>query len=220
MRLGGRLLPLLLLVACGGGRALRRDLARTQEGAPYWGLSPAVLEAALTSYRCAQARGIGARGTLTIIDYSLPSTERRLWVLDTQAGRLIHREHVAHGKFTGEDMATAFSNVVDSKQSSLGVFLTAETYIGKNGLSLRLDGQEPGINDRARERDIVIHGADYASEQHIAEHGRLGRSWGCPALPLGTTQAIIERIQDGTLLVAYANDDAWLQTSAFLHCGD
>ena len=211
------LLPLLLGWSCGGA-ALRHELAQTQAGAPYWGLRPEVLDAALASYRCAQRKDLGVPGQLAIIDFSMPSSERRLWVLDTHAGRLIHREHVAHGKYTGDDLATDFSNVVDSKQSSLGVFLTAETYVGKNGLSLRLDGLEPGFNDLARERDIVIHGADYVSEQHIAEYGRLGRSWGCPALPTGTFEAIIDRIQGGTLLVAYYPDPDWLASSAFLHC--
>jgi hypothetical protein len=208
-------IALLLVVML--GCSTRRDVEQTREQSPYWGLREEVLEQALSSYRCARSKGLGERGTLTIIDFERPSTERRLWVIDTREGELLHRELVAHGRNTGEDLATEFSNIVDSKQSSIGLFVTAETYTGKNGLSLRLDGLEPS-NDRARERYIVIHGADYVSEAHIEEYGRLGRSWGCPALPPGTSKAIIERIAGGTLVFAYYPDRDWLQESPYLHC--
>ena len=125
---------------------------------------------------------------------------------------------MAHGKNTGEDLAVDFSNTVDSKQSSLGMFATAETYTGKNGLSMRLDGLEHGINDAARERYIVLHGADYVSEAHIEAFGRLGRSWGCPAVPVEITEALIDRIDEGTLLFVWYPDSAWLKSSRFLHC--
>lgn len=207
-------LLLLALLSCG----LRRDLRRTEEGAPYDGLRPEVFDHALAAYRCAQRDGQGEPGLLTIIDFERPSTERRLWVIDTHDGALIHHEFVAHGKNSGDDSATDFSNIVDSKQSSIGLFVTAEPYTGKNGLSLRMDGLEPGTNDRARERDIVIHGADYVSEEHIETYGRLGRSWGCPALPRGTTEAIIRRIEGGSLVFVYYPDPEWLERSPYLHC--
>ena len=198
--------------------SVRREVRVTEEAAPYPGLRPAVLRHALDSYACARRQGLGQRGTLTIIDFERPSTERRLWVIDTRDGALLHHELVAHGKNSGEDLATAFSNIVDSKQSSIGLFVTAETYDGKHGLSLRLDGLEPTVNDRARERYIVIHGADYVSEAHIEAFGRLGRSWGCPALPLEASATIINRIAEGTLLFAYYPEEDWLEQSTYLHC--
>ena len=122
------------LISC----SVHREVRVTEAAAPYPGLRPAVLRHALDSYTCARQQGHGKRGTLTIIDFERPSTERRLWVIDTRSGDLLHHELVAHGKNSGEDLATEFSNIVDSKQSSIGLFVTAETYEGKHGLSLRL----------------------------------------------------------------------------------
>ncbi len=193
--------------------------ARIEQQSP--DLSPRVLEAALSSLDCARKDGLvkgeGERW-LTIIDYSLPSTEPRLWVLDLERGAVAFRERVAHGRNTGENSAAIFSNVDGSHQSSIGLFRTAETYIGANGYSLRLDGLEPGINDRARERQIVIHGADYVSEDFIAKTGRLGRSWGCPALPVATAKPLIDTIRGGTLLFSWYPDPKWLSSSSFLRC--
>lgn len=155
---------------------------------------------------------------ITVIDYSRPSTERRLWVIDLSTGATLFHEYVAHGRNTGEDLAVAFSNRPGSHQSSLGVFRTAETYQGQHGLSLRLDGLEPGVNDRARERAIVVHGADYVSEAFIAAHGRAGRSWGCPALPEDRAPTIIPAIAGGQLLVAWYPDPEWWEASPFLNC--
>jgi hypothetical protein len=123
---------------------------------------------------------------------------------------------VAHGSGTGNDLATAFSNQVDSHQSSLGMFVAAETYVGKHGYSLRLDGLERGFNDRARERAIVVHGASYVSEQFAREQGRLGRSWGCPALSPSSAGPLIDRIKGGGLVFAYYPDQAWLNGSRLL----
>ncbi len=153
---------------------------------------------------------------LTIIDYSLPSTTRRLWVLDLETGEVRFHELVAHGKNTGANRAKSFSNESGSLQSSLGVFRTDETYQGKHGYSLRLDGLEDGVNDRARDRAIVIHGAHYVSEAFASNHGRLGRSWGCPALDSEVSGAVIDAIEGGTLLVAYFPDEEWLATSRFV----
>jgi hypothetical protein len=112
----------------------------------------------------------------------------------------------------------AFSNRLGSRQSSLGLFRTDDVFTGEHGLSLRLSGLEPGINDRARERHIIMHGADYVSDAFIAEHGRLGRSWGCPALPAEVHERVIDRIRDGSAVFAYYPDPQWLQSSRFLHC--
>lgn len=184
-------------------------------------ISPQVLEAALNSLDCARKEGVvqGEKDRwLTIIDYSLPSTQHRLWVLDLQQGTVAFRERVAHGRNTGEDRAFSFSNEEGSHKSSIGLFRTAETYVGANGYSLRLDGLESGVNDRARERQIVIHGADYVSEEFIAKAGRLGRSWGCPALPPATAKPLIDTIRGGTLVFSWYPDPQWLSSSSFLRC--
>jgi hypothetical protein len=144
---------------------------------------------------------------LTIIDYSKPSSEKRFYVIDLGNKKLIYNCLVAHGKNSGEEMATVFSNKPESLKSSLGFFLTAETYVGDNGYSLRLDGLEKGINDSARLRDIVIHGADYVSQKFIDENGRLGRSWGCPALPPEVSKEIIDLISEGSCLYIYGADN-------------
>jgi hypothetical protein len=180
-----------------------------------------VLSLALSAASCAaQAVDVKRPSLLTIIDYSLPSTQTRLWVLDLATGRRLHEELVAHGRGTGDDRASRFSNEPGSHQSSLGLFLTGEVYTGSNGYSLRLDGLEPGVNDRARERAIVMHGAPYVSGAVVRAMGRLGRSWGCPALRTGVAREVIDLIKDGSLVFVYYPDDRWQQTSRFLGgCG-
>ncbi len=140
----------------------------------------------------------------------------RLWVIDLAARKVLFEELVAHGRETGANFAERFSNDEGSLQSSVGVFLTADTYVGENGYSLRLDGLEPGFNDHARARAIVMHGAPYVRPGMEAQ-GRLGRSWGCPALPLSSARQVIDTIKEGTLVVAYYPDAAWLQQSRFLN---
>jgi len=147
------------------------------------------------------------KNILTIIDYSKPSDKDRFFVIDLENKKLLFKCLVAHGKNSGESIATSFSNKSGSLKSSPGFFLTAETYVGDNGYSLRLDGLEQGINDSARLRDIVIHGADYVSRKFIEENGRLGRSWGCPALPLEVSKEIIDIISEGSCLFVYAADN-------------
>lgn len=179
-------------------------------------LSPDVLRRTLDAVACAQNRGLAKRDdVLTVIDYSLPSTEPRLWVFDLERDELLWKELVAHGKNTGGNVATAFSNVEGSKQSSLGLFRTGTTYYGGNGYSLRLHGLEPGINDRALERFIVMHGADYVSDDFIRRVGRLGRSWGCPALSQTVARNVIDRIKGGSLVYAYYPDREVLEGSRF-----
>lgn len=167
------------------------------------GLRPQVLRHALRARARAVAAGLTASPVLTVIDYSLPSRVHRLWVLDVGAGRVLTREFVAHGRNSGDDVPTRFSNRSGSLQSSLGLFLTGPVYQGKHGLSLRLRGLDPRLNSRAEQRAIVVHGADYVSERTIAALGRLGRSHGCPALDPAVTRRVIELIRDGTALFAY-----------------
>lgn len=154
---------------------------------------------------------------LTVIDFSLPSSEKRMWIIDMKDGLIIHYGHVSHGRNSGELMAKQFSNVSSSYMSSLGFYLTGETYQGKHGYSLRLDGLEKGFNDKARERAIVIHGADYVHENFIRQTGRLGRSLGCPALPNEIAKEVIEMIKDRSLLFIYGKDKEYLDKSAFLN---
>jgi L,D-transpeptidase catalytic domain len=179
-----------------------------------------VLGLALKAYDCARSARLVAGGLLTIIDYTLPSTARRLWVIDVAAQRVVFNELVAHGVASGENYAAAFSNEPGSRRSSLGLFRTEDTYIGEHGESLRLSGLEPGINDRAMERAIVMHGAPYVSPAVIAARGKLGRSWGCPALERGAERRVIGRIKGGTAVFAYYPDSQWLRTSRFLRCDE
>lgn len=173
------------------------------------GLSPKVLAAALDAVACAKARGVSGRDDLlTIIDYSLPSTQPRLWVLDLERGEVLFHELVAHGSGTGENYATRFSNVKDSRQTSLGLFLTAGTYEGGNGYSLKLKGLDAGVNDLAEERHIVMHGAWYVSQEQIRSQGRLGRSWGCPALSQEIAPTVIDTIKGGSFVYSYHGDQS------------
>lgn len=140
---------------------------------------------------------------LTIIDFSLSSKSKRMWVIDMDSNNVLFHSLVSHGMNSGEEYATQFSNKSESFKSSLGFFLTAECYVGKHGNSLRLDGVEKTINDNARDRAIVIHGADYVSETFIKQNGRLGRSQGCPALPNDLKDAIISKIKNKSVLYIY-----------------
>jgi hypothetical protein len=184
------------------------------------GLSSEVLDLALTATSCAATSGAidAAPPTLTIIDYSLPSTKPRLWVFDLATGDLLFKELVAHGKNTGENLATKFSNQMDSRQTSIGLFVTDDTYVGSNGYSLRLDGLDAGFNDRARDRAIVMHGAPYVNPEIAAKQGRIGRSWGCPALRSAIASKVIDTIRGGSVIFSYYPDQEWLQTSRFLNC--
>ena len=176
-----------------------------------------VFETALKAAATAIERGdVTDPGTLTVIDFSQPSTERRMWVYDLRARTLLFDELVSHGRGSGLANATAFSNVPESNRSSLGLYRTAETYIGKHGYSLRIDGLEPGINDRARERAIVIHAADYVNEKSARAQGYLGRSLGCPALRPEVARQVIDTVKGGGLIFAYYPDPHWLRTSKYL----
>jgi hypothetical protein len=182
------------------------------------GIAPDVLRLALGAVTCATRLGdIKAPPTLTVIDYSLPSVERRLWVFDLSDGTLLFRDLVAHGRNTGDNIATRFSDSMNSRQSSIGLFVTADTYIGSNGYSLRLDGLERGFNANARERAIVMHGAAYVDAKLAATQGRIGRSWGCPALREAVARHVIDTIRGGGVVFSYYPDSNWLKSSRFLN---
>ncbi|MEN2283207.1 murein L,D-transpeptidase catalytic domain family protein [Algoriphagus sp. SE2] len=153
---------------------------------------------------------------ITIIDFSLPSTEKRMWIIDPEKKLLLLHSVVSHGRNSGNLIASNFSNKPESYQSSLGFYKTAETYQGKHGYSLRLDGLEKGFNDQARNRAIVIHGADYAREEFAESVGRLGRSLGCPALPTELSTQAIDLIKNGSLLFIYGQDESYLKTSKLI----
>ncbi len=182
------------------------------------GLDKQVLQHALQATQCAVTSGIEAPKRLAVIDFSLPSDKKRLWVFDLDEGSLLLNDLVAHGKNSGNRVSQYFSNKVDSHQSSIGLFQTNETYSGKHGYSLRLDGLEPGVNDRARERAIVIHGADYVDPQWIEAHGRIGRSYGCPAVRQEVVREVVDNLKGGQLLFTYYPDQQWLHSSSYLNC--
>jgi hypothetical protein len=178
------------------------------------------IEVALAAMHCAQNSGVGVDASrLAFIDYSRPSTEPRLWVFDIRRNRLLYEEVVAHGQGSGENLAKVFSNVSGSHASSLGLFLTRETYHGRNGYSLRMDGLEPGINDAAMERAIVMHGAPYVDPLAAAKQGRLGRSFGCPAVRAAVARGMIDVLKDGQFVFAYYPDSGWLSQSRWKCAG-
>lgn len=146
---------------------------------------------------------------LTIVDFSLPSSQKRLWVIDLKTNKILYNTLVAHGSNSGGLFAKAFSNKIESNKSSLGFFATGESYIGKHGLSMKLDGLEKGINNKARMRDIVVHGASYVSKKYIRDHKFLGRSQGCPALPEKLSKGIIKTIKNRSCLFIYAPDKTY-----------
>lgn len=160
------------------------------------------------------------REVLTLIDFSRPSTAKRLFVFDMKERKVLFSSVVSHGKNSGDNYATSFSNEYGSYKSSLGFYLTESTYQGKNGYSLILNGLEKGINDRARERAIVMHGAAYADPSVISRGGRLGRSFGCPAVPQKLSRPIIDAIKGGSVMYIYAETPDYLAHSSVLKSAD
>jgi len=181
------------------------------------GLKASVLRMAIDAEQCAAQKGLVKRADLlTVIDYSIPSSQPRLFVFNLVTKKLLFRELVAHGKNSGDDQASFFSNEPGSLATSLGLFVTADTYDGHNGYSLRLKGLEEGFNDMAWDRAIVMHGASYVSSEAIKVLGRLGRSWGCPAVAPTIAHKIIDTIRGGSAIFAYYPEKDWLTKSAFL----
>jgi hypothetical protein len=175
-----------------------------------------VFTLALRGYENLKKAGL-KKDFLSIIDFSIPSTAKRLWIIDVENKKVLFHELVAHGRNTGDNIAGKFSNIPNSNMSSLGFYLTGETYTGRHGLSLYLDGMDSEFNNNARARAIVIHGADYVSEDFIKTNGRLGRSFGCPALSTESYKTIIETISNGSCLFIYYPDEEYLQKSTLLN---
>jgi hypothetical protein len=157
-----------------------------------------------------QSHNLSEKGILTLIDFRKSANSKRLWVIDITKKKLLYHTHTAHGRNTGDVFATKFSNTHNSNQSSLGFYITGNTYRGKHGISLKLLGVESGINDQAEARAIVMHGADYVSDEHIKKFGRLGRSFGCPAVPMELHKQIITALAGGTCLFIYYPDKEYL----------
>ena len=216
--IGAAVLAATLLIPKAIAASTSENLTRADFDATAIGnIETDVFEMALNAASCAVRSGaVSAPPTLTVIDYSKPSTERRLWVFDLKAKELVYEELVAHGQGSGANMATKFSNENESHQTSLGLFVTRDTYVGKNGYSLRLDGLDRGVNDRARERAIVMHGAPYVSDAFVKANGRLGRSWGCPAVSDAVAKKMIDVVKGGGLVFSYYPDAEWLKTSKYL----
>ncbi len=181
-------------------------------------LNRGVINKVLTTLQCTAPSNLEPNTILTVIDYSLPSNEKRLWVFDLKQKKLLFHTYVAHGIKSGALMTDYFSNKNDSKASSMGVYKTEKAYHGREGLTLRLEGLEKGFNDNAMSRSIVMHGGWYVDENFIKKYGRPGRSWGCPALPLELTEPIIKTIKNHSLLVVYYPSDHWFSSSRFLNC--
>ena len=206
----------VFLFVAANAHAAAEDLSPLLQQAP--GLKADVLRLALNAAKKAEDQGlVQRRDLLTVIDYSIPSSQPRLFVFDLASKKLLFRELVAHGKNSGDDVTTAFSNSPGSLETSLGLFVTADTYNGHNGYSLRLKGLEEGFNDMALDRAIVLHGAAYVSYEAVKVLGRLGRSWGCPAVSSLVSKKIIDTIRGGSAVFAYYPDKTWLTSSAFLH---
>ncbi len=176
-----------------------------------------VFEKAMQGYNQLEKAGKVKNKLLTVVDFNLSSVKKRIWILDMETKKVLFNTYVAHGQNSGGEFATKFSNIVNSFQSSLGFYLTAETYYGKNGLSLFIDGQEEKFNSKARERYVVIHGSNYAEKSFIDRAGRLGRSQGCPAVPNTLAKELINIIKGKSVVFIYKNDENYLENSKLLN---
>lgn len=205
------------LLAIGAALAFQAnagDAAMITKLAP--NIRPRVVEEAVSAMKCAQSRGIGVEARrLAIIDYTIPSRQRRMWVVDIEAQKLLFQEHVAHGQKSGHDIPNAFSDRNGSHQTSLGLFYTDATYQGGNGYSLKLHGLSKGFNESAMRRLIVMHGAAYVNPPIAEQMGRLGRSWGCPAVRVEIAKPMIDALKEGNFIYSHGPG-----TAALSQCGD
>jgi hypothetical protein len=173
---------------------------------------------AVKGYKNLVAAGVITKpDILSIIDFSLPSSEKRLFILDMHTGRLLFNTYVSHGRNSGIEQATKFSNDMNSFQSSLGFYVTGKSYKGEHGFSLKLAGLEKGINDNALDRGIVIHAAKYVNEKMARKRGYIGRSLGCPAIPVSLHRPIIQKIKDGSCLFLYGPDTSYTAKSVMMN---
>lgn len=181
------------------------------------GLSRDVFEKALHGMEKLLRKNLIVTNILSIIDFSKPSTEKRLFVIDLDQSLLLFHTWVAHGHNSGKELANSFSNKPRSKKSSLGFYVTGATYRGSNGYSLKLQGLETGFNSNAFKRAIVVHGADYVNENYIQSQGYIGRSLGCPAVEPSISQALINTIKEGSCLFIYHPSPVYLKHSSLLN---
>lgn len=201
-------------IIANSGVDINTELQHLSQKAPQ--LDTKVLKLALTAYKKACQSGAAKKAVLTVIDYSKPSSEQRLWIFDLKKEKLLFNTHVAHGKNSGSIKANHFSNKINSKETSLGTYVTADTYIGSKGYSLNLKGLEKGINDNIYTRRVVIHGAAYVEPKYIQNTGHAGRSWGCPAIAATQAKPIINAIKDGSVVFAYYPDKHYMAASHYL----
>lgn len=182
-------------------------------------LNPEVFNKAMRGYLNLQGAGKlnNDKQILSVVDFTKSSTQNRLWIIDLKAKKVVYNTYVAHGQGSGEDFATNFSNQDGTHASSLGFYVTADTYIGQHGNSLRLNGMDNDFNDAALSRGIVVHAADYVSQSNIAGQGRLGRSWGCPAVAPELAQPIINIIKGGTCLFIYYPQPKYLKMAYWMN---
>lgn len=192
---------------------LTSEVKKLSQKAP--NLNKDVLKLALAAYNKAKQTGTVKKPVLTVIDYSLPSNKQRMWVFDLVKDRLLYNTYVAHGKNSGIDVPHHFSNKQSSKATSLGTYVTKDTYIGSKGYSLNLQGLEKGFNDNAYNRRVVVHGAWYVEPDFIKKSGRAGRSWGCPSIAKTLAKPVINTIKDGSVIFAYYPDNNYLSHSNF-----
>jgi hypothetical protein len=186
-----------------------RDLYQDLNLAPK-GLNYEVFSKGYVGYLNLKGRQeLSEKPIITIVDFEKPSTQKRLWILDLNTREVLFHTYVAHGRGSGDNIAQVFSNINDSHMSSLGFYVTAQTYYGQHGLSLKLEGKDKELNCKALERNIVVHGAKYVSEDFIRQHGRLGRSHGCPALPEEITATVIDLIKDQTTLFIHGKPESF-----------
>jgi hypothetical protein len=193
---------------------INTELQQLSQKAPQ--LDTKVLKLALTAYEKAKHNGVLKKPILTVIDYSKPSSTKRMWIFDVNKQRLLFTTQVAHGKNSGQITPSHFSNRINSKETSLGTFVTEDTYIGGKGLSLNLKGLEKGFNDNAYTRRVVVHGAWYVNADFIKSTGHAGRSWGCPAVPTTLAKPIINTIKDGSIVFAYYPSTRYMSQSHYL----
>lgn len=195
------------------GYDINQQLQHLSQKAPQ--LNKKVLKLALAAYKKASSKGAVKKPMLTVIDYSLPSYKQRMWIFDLSKERLLYNTYVAHGTNSGNVTPSHFSNKSSSKETSLGTYVTKDTYMGSKGLSLNLQGLEKGFNDNAYNRRVVIHGAWYVEPDFIKRSGRAGRSWGCPSIAKTLAKPVINTIKGGSVVFAYYPDSYYLSHSGY-----
>lgn len=192
---------------------LNTEVQHLSQKAPH--LNKKVLKLALAAYQQASVKGAVKKPVLTVIDYSLPSSQQRMWIFDVRREQLLYNTYVAHGQNSGMTTPNHFSNQPSSKATSLGTFVTRDTYMGSKGISLNLQGLEKGFNDNAYSRRVVIHGAWYVEPDFIKKAGRAGRSWGCPSIATTIAKPVINTIKGGSVVFAYYPDHNYLSHTGY-----